>query len=261
VTRALVVVAIVIASSRSAAADPKAEARAHMERATAAHKAGKFDEALAELTRAYASDPQPGLLYAIGQVHVKLGNCAAAITYYRKFLATNPKEADAAIVEQAIDKCDSVAPTKPTPEPPPSEPAKQPAPASTAAAPTPVAPPVEEPAPSSGASPWYRDLLGNVLVGGGVLALAASGLVYRDALRAHDGAADAATSYQDYVDRLDKAERQRTYSYAIAAGGVLLVGTGILRYALRDGGQKAEHVGVVPARGGGVVTWSTRFSP
>src|SRR5262249_8558361 len=59
------VIACVLGSVSPVLADGKAEAKAHVERATAAHAAGRFADALEELTAAYGLDPQPELLFAI----------------------------------------------------------------------------------------------------------------------------------------------------------------------------------------------------
>jgi tetratricopeptide (TPR) repeat protein len=105
---------------RIAAADPKTDAKEHFAKASSAHKEGRFSDALNELTIAYALDPKPELLYAIGQIHVKLGQCPQAITFYQRFLASNPKPEQAALARKAIEVCKT--------NPPPAEPTQ---PAST----------------------------------------------------------------------------------------------------------------------------------
>ena len=94
----LVVVALLagLALPRAARADAKQEADARMAKATELYSAGKFAEALNELTVAYTLDPRPELLYAIGQMHVQLGNCPQAILFYERFLSTKPEAVPAA---------------------------------------------------------------------------------------------------------------------------------------------------------------------
>jgi len=91
-TSRLTVVLVLALASRAFAGDPKAEAQAHVHASEKLFQAGKYQDALGELTTAYALDPQPGLLYAIAQVHVKLGECAEAITWYQRFLDTHPDD-------------------------------------------------------------------------------------------------------------------------------------------------------------------------
>lgn len=105
---------------RPAHADPQTQANAHLARATAAHKEGRYADALLELETAFVLDPRPELLYALGQVMVKLERCPEAVTYYRRFLATNPKPDSAARAQQAIAVCNM---TQAQPVPPPAEPA------------------------------------------------------------------------------------------------------------------------------------------
>src|SRR5690349_15566061 len=72
----------------TARADNNDDAKAHVANATRAHKAGHYDEAQRELEAAYALDPDPAVLYALGQVHAKLGHCRESTTYFKRFAAT-----------------------------------------------------------------------------------------------------------------------------------------------------------------------------
>ena len=103
--RTLLLIVAIAALPRPALADPKLESKQHFEAATKAHKDGRFGDALTELMVAYALDPRPELIYAIAQIHVKLGQCPQAITFYERFLATNPKPEHAARAHQAIEVC------------------------------------------------------------------------------------------------------------------------------------------------------------
>src|SRR5690349_4332587 len=76
------------AKPRSKPKNKKQELKAHMNRATKAHKAGKFEVALTELEAAYALEADPKLLFAMAQVEQKLDRCGAAIDNYEKFLKT-----------------------------------------------------------------------------------------------------------------------------------------------------------------------------
>src|SRR6187401_3341409 len=118
----LFVIAVVIAAPVRARADAKAEAQQHIDKAMAHHQEGRFKEALAELMFAYSLDPRAELLYGIGQVHVKLGDCAQAITFYERFLTTRPEGGAATSAREAIDVCKTNPPTLPDPVPTTTEP-------------------------------------------------------------------------------------------------------------------------------------------
>ena len=101
----LVVLCVASVLPQHAFADPKDESKQHFEAASTAHKEGRFSDALNELMVAYALDPRPELLYAIGQIHVKLGQCPQAITFYQRFIDTRPKAEQAARAQKAIETC------------------------------------------------------------------------------------------------------------------------------------------------------------
>jgi len=88
----------------AARADNKEDARVHVANATRAHKAGHYDEARLELEAAYALDPDPAVLYALGQVHAKLGHCREATAYFTRFGATQKDPQVTKVVEQEIGR-------------------------------------------------------------------------------------------------------------------------------------------------------------
>jgi tetratricopeptide (TPR) repeat protein len=287
-------IVLFVASAADAKPKPKnkGELKAHMERAAKAHKDGNYDVALDELQAAYALDPQPKLLFAIAQVHVKLDNCDTAIDYYEKFLAAEKDKSKQSVVRQAIDACnkkldekseklektDGVFRQKKDGEPPksigvdattetkvevPVEPQPQPV------EPPPPPPPVERPEPrpveppvavvtTTESSPWYTDPIGDALVVAGVGATVGSLLMYRAAQSEVDKA-DNAASLELYKEHRDRAEQKQLYTVVLAGSGVALVAAGVLRFALRDGTREQRRVAIVPAAGGGLITWSGGF--
>jgi tetratricopeptide (TPR) repeat protein len=249
--RNLVLAALLSASPR-AFADAKADAKDHIQRATAAHAAGHFDEALKELTLAYALDPNPELLFAIGQVHMKLGDCTSATTFYERFIATKPDAKEAAIAQKAIASCKDH-PREAAVEPPKDEPKVEP---KVEPKTEPEPPPPPAPPPPQG-RPWYRDTIGDVLVGLGVAAGAVAGIEYGRARTSRDDA-DVAPTYGDYQRLLDDSHDERNLAIGIGAGAGVLVVAGVIHY-LVTGGPPEENVALVPARGGELVTWTTRF--
>ncbi len=269
---ACLALAIVLAAPRSADAGPKQEAKAHIERATQAHKAGDLEKALIELQAAYGLDPQPKLLYAQGQIYTKLGRCSEASDVYLRFLATGADTATAQVVKQAIDACKPLPPPEPavdTEEPPPKDPVQEPPVAKTepppkAKQPPPKAvamtpPPERDPAPVPGPTrPWYRDVIGDVLVLSGVTSLVLGGLAYR-AARADLDTAEGAPDHETYEELVDGARTKRLVGVALASGGAVFVTAGVLRFMLRDKRTEVRRVGIAPASGGGLLTWTRSF--
>src|SRR5262249_38422468 len=156
------------------------------------------------------------LLYAIGQIHVKLGECAKAITFYERFLATHPKQQQADAATEAITVCKQH-PPEPVTKPPaewdpasshPVEPAKPPPPR------VPEVPPPPPPAPPSEAPPFYADTLGDVLVICGAAAAVGGVLVYRSALHDLD-LADASATYDQHASYVNDARTKRLFALAI----------------------------------------------
>src|SRR5690349_6271689 len=98
--RAVLSLISVVAFGGLASADPKADAQVHIDNASKLHDEGKLAEALQELKDAYVLDPRPELLFAIGQIHVNLGQCSDAITYYERFLGTKPDRDAAAVTRE-----------------------------------------------------------------------------------------------------------------------------------------------------------------
>lgn len=217
----------------------KSEAQAHIEKATQAHEAGDFETALVELQAAYALDPQPDLLYAMGQVHVKLGECQQAIDSYEQFLATNPDSEPAAAAHEAIDTCKA--------QLPPPEPEPTPAPVTQPPSPPPPATPE--------ARPFYTDKIGDALVGVGVVAMVVGGLEYASARSTLDDA-DAATTYAEHEQLVDDAHSKRNIGVAFGVAGLVAVGVGVWHYTKY---HSEQAVAVAPTTSGGMVTWMGRF--
>jgi len=217
----------------------KDEAKKHITKATEAHQQGKYDVALTELEAAYKLDPQPDLLYAIGQVHVKLGHCPDAITSYEKFLATKPAAEPAAAAQEAIDTCKA---QTPPPEPPKPEP------------PPPQPPPPPPPTPES--KPFYTDVIGDGLVGLGVVSGVVGIVFYTNALAKLDDA-EAATTYSEHEKLVGDARTARNLALVFGAVGVAAIGVGVWHFMSYSSEQ--SNVAIVPTTQGGMVTWSGRF--
>jgi outer membrane biosynthesis protein TonB len=244
-----------------ALADAKAEAKIHIDKATAFHGDGKFKEALDELTLAYALDPRPELLYAIGQVHVQLGNCQDAIAFYERFLATKPAKGPTAAAKEAIQTCKSAAPPDPKPDPEPVKQQPDPEPVKPDPEPMPQPPPKNETPTTTGPSPWYKDVIGDVLVGGGIAASVLSIVFYQQMSAKLDDSEDRnkAPDVDAYNKLRDDAASKRNLALGFGVGGVVLIGAGVARYMLRDTGERSSKVAVTPTSNGGLITVMGRF--
>ncbi|MBA3538738.1 MAG: hypothetical protein H0T79_03855 [Deltaproteobacteria bacterium] len=242
---------LVAATAAPVSADAKADAQVRIDHATQLHQAGAFAEALDELMVAYTLDPRPELLYALGQLHVKLGHCSDAVTYYQRFLGTSPAAGPADAARQAIETCKKAPPPEPPPAgDPPVDPTADPA-----------ADPTTDPTPqrmtAAGPPAWYEDVVLDGLVGGGIVAGLVGVVLYGAARGALDDA-DASSTYNTHLDHVDRAHAERTLAVIFGVGGIALIGVGVARYMMRDT-TPDQGVGIEPTTGGGVVTWSGQF--
>jgi tetratricopeptide (TPR) repeat protein len=235
---------VALATVRDAHADAKAEAQARVDKAKTLHGEGKLAEALAELKEAYVLDPRPELLFAIGQIHVGLGQCAEAITYYERFLSEKPEPQSASVTEEAIQACkerpDAFKPV-PKPEPKPVRP-----------------PPKREPPPER--PRLLGDQVSNGLILGGTVSLVAASTLYYLARRDR-GNADDVTSFEQYADLIDSAKDKRNLAVVFAVVGPVLIGSGVLKLVLRERAYRREYDrwAVTPSPGGGVVSFTRGF--
>jgi iron complex outermembrane recepter protein len=110
--------AFVFLFSTIAHADVRTEARKHFKNGMALIAEGRFDEGISELEEAYEIRPHPNVLFNIARAHESAGRPAQALTFYSRYLDTNPPDA-AKVTEQvtqlaAMQKKDS-APTETVP--------------------------------------------------------------------------------------------------------------------------------------------------
>jgi outer membrane receptor for ferrienterochelin and colicin len=144
----LLVAVIILLQSTAAFADARTEARSHFKKGMESISAGKYDEGIAELQKAYVLLPHPNVLYNIARAYAEVGDLEEAATYFRKYLEGNPpdKEEAAQILknlearikrQQQAAREAAQAQTQP---PPPTADAGAPTPD---AAPLPIVPPVK----------------------------------------------------------------------------------------------------------------------
>jgi tetratricopeptide (TPR) repeat protein len=85
-----------------AAGGPRAEARRHFERGAQAYREARYPEAIDAFLAAFRLDPDPGLVFNVGQAWEKLGNVANALRSYREYLRLSPRADDRPTVEASV---------------------------------------------------------------------------------------------------------------------------------------------------------------
>jgi len=96
---------LLAAAGPTRAGDPAVEqAKAHFAEAQKHFKLGRFDEALAEYTKAYEAKALPAFLFNIGQCHRKLERYDKAIHFYKSYLRDMPEAPNRKLVDDLISK-------------------------------------------------------------------------------------------------------------------------------------------------------------
>jgi hypothetical protein len=119
------------------------EARRLFEQGKRHLQSREYDAALRNFQESYALYPVPGLLYIMAQAHRLKGDCAMALSFYRRYLPVAPSDKNLREKTEAriadMERC--TAEQKAKPAAPPGLPAPAPPSASTAPAPAPTPPP------------------------------------------------------------------------------------------------------------------------
>ncbi len=257
-------------------------ARAYVDAGLAAQNAGDYDTAITFYVRAYKIEPHPLLLFNVAQAHRLARREDRAITFYRRFLATHPRGREAQLARDLLAELEQrqaeearQAEAREAAEASKAEAARQAEDARKAAGARNAREPdgaltagrtsevddaggTSRSPPRPERSPWFRDTIGNVLVLGGAASLVLGGLAYK-AARADVDTAEFGPTHSEAEQLLDGARSKRLVGVVLAGVGVALAGAGVLRYVLRDDHARARHVGLVPVRGGGLLTWTRGF--
>jgi tetratricopeptide (TPR) repeat protein len=248
--RRLLLVILLCAPLRAAAqpAGPAA-AKAHSDAAKRHFDAKAYDQAAAELKAALRLDAKPGFMYALGQAQRLGGDCKAAIESYQRFLTTKPPVRQEEAARENIVRCEAELEARP--------PAPLVPPTATAPAPPPASAPAEQPRPRR--APWYQDVLGDALTGGG-LALAITGFAVWGVGRDSATKANSASTYGAWASSSDGAMTMQRAGVALLSVGGALVVAGVVRYVLRPA-RRLERAAVAlgPTPGGGAVLFAGRF--
>jgi len=90
--------------TRTAIADPAADAQARWKHGSALYDLGKYKEAIVDFEAAYELDPDPSYLFAIAQANRLDNNYPRAIELFRRYLDLRPDDPKRAEILQAIDE-------------------------------------------------------------------------------------------------------------------------------------------------------------
>ncbi len=189
---------VIVMLGTAAAAHAECPRACHVEQARQKLEQGDAVGARQELLAAYKLDPAPELLFALGQVELKLANYAAAIEYYERFIASNPGAEQVALAQQAIGAARIQMMT---------------------AAPV--------PAKTRTDHRWSVENTGLVVLGSATVAVGA-GLLYAS----HRLGNDHSGTLGAYDDRLGQARTLRLTGTAVAAVGAVAVGVALVRWRL-----------------------------
>ncbi|MDP3505202.1 MAG: TonB-dependent receptor [Myxococcales bacterium] len=91
-------------------ADPRVEARRHFKTGMFLINEGRYDEAISELLEAYSIKPHPNVLFNVARAHEAAGRGVEAVNFYRRYLDTNPPDADK--VRETLNKLEPLLPKK-----------------------------------------------------------------------------------------------------------------------------------------------------
>jgi hypothetical protein len=247
----LAAAAVLLLASPAVAAPKGAAAKKEFERGVVAYQKGDFKVAAEALGASFKLEADVETLFAWAQSERQLESCDHAIELFTKLLGFDLPAENKKVVQGKIDECKAIIAAKQPkePPPPPDKPVQPEEPKVV------QPPPPEKPRPASpGRSPWWKDPIGDGLVGLGIVGLGAGGYFLVSASQAE---ADSKKNIADFADLDAKAEsRGKIGMISTIAGGVLLVG-GIVRYATRGGGgtESRAVTGWVTPDGGGIAAF------
>ncbi len=220
-----------LAAEPCALAQPEGElpddgrARTLLREGLAAYEARDYARAIESFRQGHAIEERRVFLFAWAQAERLSGRCDNASPLYRRFLAENPPEEQAARAREGLGRC--AAP----------QPRTEPAPAASAPGRARERP--RRPAPARG-RPFWTDPAFDVLAGTGLVSFAASAVL----LGVAEGAAvDAgeASGLGEWQDDADAARAGRLWAGVAAGVGAVLVAAAIVRLITHDRGEPTER--------------------
>jgi tetratricopeptide (TPR) repeat protein len=220
---------VVIACARVAAAAPSnSDAKAAFDRGVAAYSKGDFAGAAEALEQSYKFEPDPDTLFAWAQSERKAGHCDKALRLYDRLLKFELPEENKQAVHKNLEECKALLPA---PTPPPTT--------VTAPVETPRPEPKHDVEPAHPESrPWWRDPVGDALVGVGAIGLGV-GVSFLVSARSADSDAKATMNYFQFRSLENTANSRSKLGIAATASGAALIGAGIVWYATHRGSDRA----------------------
>lgn len=249
----LAAVAVLALVTPAAAAPKGAQAKASFDRGVVAYQKGEFAAAADALGTSFKLEPDAETLFAWAQSERQLENCEKSIELFNKLIGFDLPAENKKVVQGKIDECKAIIAAK---QPKPADPVPTPTPVKPVDDPPQVVKPLpDDPPPTPGRSPWWKDPIGDGLVGLGVVGLGVGGYFLFSARQAEQ----ESRKNIDQFEENDKLAQSRGKIGVIStiAGGVLVVG-GIVRYATRGGGGSQERrtvTGWLTPDGGGIAAF------
>lgn len=233
-------IAITLTSAVAGAVPKNPKARTAFDEGIAAYQKSDWAKAADAFSRSYGLEADVETLFAWAQSERQQDHCDKAIELYGKLLASDLPDENKQVVSEKLAECKKLVGVT-TPEPKP-EPTPEPKPEPARPEPgKPIANP-------EGKSRW-KDPIGGVLLGTGVVALGVGGY-FLVAAKGADSDAKAATNYFDVQRFNDDADSKGTIGViATVAGAALIVG-GVVRYATRSTRQSVVTGWITPDGGG-----------
>lgn len=178
---------------------------------SAAYELGSYDEAIGQFTEAYKAYPDARILFNLAQAYRKKHDYPHALELYRTYLHNLPDAKNRQVVEALIPELEAtIAKEKSTDDHPPQ------GTASTAALPTIVSKIVEP-------RPWYANVPGWVLAGGGAVAAGVGIGFFVSANSLEDELATAPDSQKARL-RSDVSTRRTVGTVLSVVGGLAAAG-------------------------------------
>jgi len=253
-TNSTLVALVLAAALVSFAAAANEESEAAFQRGVARYEAGDHDEAAAAFQHAYQLDPKPIYLFSLAQSEVGRDRCLQANEIFRRYLKTDPPEANQHAAESRIRFCEERLAAAPPPEPVTSA-----TPAESSATPSATAPPTAAPstaAPSAAAAPttkptappqqvdapasWWTDPLAMGLMAAGLAATGVgTGVIVWGQGSTADARDQAFADYQTHDNALEDGNDRRIAGGVIVGVGAAMVIGGVIRAIVV--GQRASN--------------------
>jgi tetratricopeptide (TPR) repeat protein len=245
----LAAVALTASSARLARADNAGLARQLFELAIEEYKTKQYDAAIVSLTKSYALDPKPDVLYALAQAERLAGKCTDAVAHYEQLLATTTDDKTSKAVQANIELCKQI------------DAGKAPPPEST----VPSAEVAQRDAPTIEYRTVVRTerrtdaLMVGSFIGGGVLAGGSAALYLIG--RSARSSAERAQTLDDYNELYDRSRTLKTASYVTLGASVALVGFGVYRLVRggNSGAATEPRVALIPLERGSMLSLGGRF--